>query len=42
VKFLPELIDLLGVGDVSSVVSLCDAMLPRKERAPAPAGTQLL
>jgi hypothetical protein len=38
VIFVPELIDLLGVDDAASVVSLCDAMLPRKERtSPRPA-----
>jgi hypothetical protein len=34
VKFVSKLIDLLAVGDVASVVSLCDAMLPPKERTP--------
>jgi hypothetical protein len=42
VKGVPELIDLLGVGDVASDVSRCDAILPWKERTPVPVEVQQL
>jgi hypothetical protein len=41
-KFMPELIDLLGVGDTASVVSLCDAILSWKERTLVPVDVQQL
>jgi hypothetical protein len=42
VEFVPELINLLGVGDVAGVVSRCDAMPPRKERTPVLAEVEQL
>jgi hypothetical protein len=37
-----KVIGLLGVGDAASLVSLCDAMLPRKKRTRVPANFQQL